>query len=90
MQQPAPTTEGIEYTPVEDVEEVNPLDVITSLERDLEIAQAALRKIVRMNPAMVPGGPNNKYFGRGTEKAFKSCQTISFEALERMENHTDE
>lgn len=80
-------TETVE--PLEDVEEVNPLTVIASLERDLEIAQAALRKILRINPSLFDGGDTNKYFGRRHEQAFGHAQAKAFEALSRMENHVD-
>lgn len=76
--------------PIEDVEEINPLDMIASLERDNSIMQTALRKILRMNPALFKGGPSNQYFGRKHEQAFESCRTIAFETLNRTEKYVDE
>lgn len=91
MQQPAPNqATELEYQEVEDVEEVNPLTVIQSLERDNEIMLAALRKILRTNPAAFKGGPSNQYFGRRHEQAFEQCRETAFKALERLENHLND
>lgn len=76
--------------PIEDVDEVNPLTVIASLERDNAIQQAALRKIYKTNPTLFKGGPSNQYFGRKHEQAFESCRATAFEALQRLENYVDE
>lgn len=92
-QAPPTTTEEVtaeSVEPIENVEEVTPLDVIASLERDNNIQQAALRKILRINPALFRGGDTNKYFGRKHEKAFEKCRQIAHEALSRLENHTNE
>lgn len=75
---------------VEDVEEINPLTLIASLERDNAIQQAALRKIRNMNLSKFQGGPSNQYFGRRHEQAFDECRTVAKEALERLENYTNE
>lgn len=80
-------TKTVEPTP--EVEEINPLEMIASLNRDLQIAQASLRKIISTNPALFKGGPSNQYFGRRHEQAFESCRSMAFEALKRMENHPD-
>lgn len=89
----APLTQNIEENPakpIENVEEVTPLDIIASLERDNAIQQAALRKILRMNPALFKGGDTNKYFGRKHEQAFEECRKVAHGALSRLENYTDE
>lgn len=83
-------TETTTVEPLEDVAEVNPLDMIASLERDNAILQAALRKILKTNPALFKGGPSNQYFGRKHEQAFEACRSIAFKALERLENYVDE
>lgn len=90
MNQPAPQTSEEVTEPIEEVEEINPLDLIVSLERDNAIQQAALRKIRNMNAAKFNGGDTNKYFGRRHEQAFESCRTVAKEALERLENYTNE
>lgn len=76
--------------PEPDIEEVNPLAMIASLERDLQVAQAALRKILHANPSLYRGGDTNKYFGRKHEQAFEHCRDVAFKALNRMENYVDE
>lgn len=93
MNQAPPTqdiTEAIPVEPIENVDEVSPLDVIASLERDNAIQQASLRKILRMNPALFKGGDTNKYFGRKHERAFEECRKVAHEALSRLENYTNE
>ena len=89
-QAPPTTTEEVSVEPIQDVDEVSPLDVISSLERDNEIQQAALRKILKMNPALFKGGDTNKYFGRKHEQAFEECRKIAHGALSRLENYTNE
>lgn len=83
-------TETKDIETLTDVDEVNPLDLISSLERDNAIQQAALRKILRMNPAMFKGGLTNQYFGRKHEQAFEECRKLAHDALSRLENYTNE
>lgn len=65
---------------------VSRLIAMTDPERDLKIAVASLRKIVRMNPAFFKGGSSNKTFGRKHEQAFEEAQRCALEALQRLEN----
>lgn len=83
-------TETKAVEPIEDVEEVSPLDIIASLERDNAIMQAGLRKIIRMNPHLFKGGPSNRYFGRKHEQAFEACRSIAYDIINRTEKYTDE
>lgn len=76
--------------PLEDVEEINPLALIASLERDNAILQAALRKVLKVNPVNLPGGNSNQYFGRKHEQALEICQSTASEALKRLENNPNE
>jgi hypothetical protein len=78
-----------EETPFE-VEEVNPMEMINLLERDLQVAVGCLRKVVRANPAALDGGPNNKWFGNRYAQALDRVQTDAMKALVRMETTIDE
>ena len=80
--------EVVEPTP--DVEEIDPLTLIESLGEDLRVTVGALRRIVRINPALYPGGPSNQYFGRKFEKAFEEARTRALKALQKLENHPND
>lgn len=69
------------------VEEVNPLEVIETLEDDLRKAQTRLLRIIRMNPALLPGGSNNRHFGKRFQQAFELAQKEAREGLQEMESH---
>lgn len=73
-------------TEPEETEEVDPLTLIASLEVDVQIAKAALRKIHTMKLSKFAGGPSNQMFGRRFEQAFAECQQIAHDTTHRMEN----
>lgn len=76
----------MESSNVEAVEEVNPLEMIESLSEDLRIARVALRRIMSVDPASIPGGPNNQFFGLKFVKGLHIAQELASEAYEKMTN----
>lgn len=73
--------------PTPDVEEVNPLELIATLEEDLRRAQTRLRRILRINPSLLPGGADNKFFGKRFQQALEVAQKEAREGLLEMESH---
>lgn len=86
---PSPLVESTKPLPPEEIEEVNPLALMVSLERDNAIMQAALKKIKRTRPMQFSGGSSNRNFGRRHEQAFTECKSVAVEALKRLENYNE-
>jgi hypothetical protein len=82
---PASQIEEIVTEP-EKTEEIDPLTLIASLERDVSIAKAALRKIHDMKLSKFAGGPSNQMHGRRFQQAYEDCQQIAHDTQHRMEN----
>ncbi len=73
-----------EITPTEEVEEVSPIELIEALSEDLTITLKALRRIAQISPAHMPGGPNNRHFGKRFQAAFEKARKEALEAIEKV------
>lgn len=76
-----------EVTEPTQVEEVNPIEQIESLERDLVSARRALLKIMGLRASLVPGDglKKNKFM-----LTLRKAQDLAIDAYYGMENWPDE